>query len=72
MTPAKIEFAVGETHYHQPLRLIWGCDSNNRWGWSLHRDAANQRDDYVQIGGMSDEVILKMAEAVKARRGLAA
>lgn len=69
MTPAKIEYAVGQTRHKQPLRLVKAKSYDGSVDWTLHRDEANQRDDRAFIAGLTDEVILAMAEAVKTERG---
>ncbi len=68
MTPAKIEYAVGQTRHKQPLRLVKSRSYDGATEWTLYRDEASQRDDRAFIAGLSDDVILAMAEAVKAEQ----
>ncbi len=65
MKPTRIEYAVGRTIYGQELKLVKESDSSNRTSWSLYQAAANQRDDSAVIRGIADEVITKMADAIK-------
>lgn len=62
MKPTKVEFSLGKTAHNQPVRLVWEYGS-----WTLHRDAANQRDESEAVRGLTDENLLAMSEAVKAR-----
>lgn len=64
MTPVKIEYSIGKTRHNQPLRLVKARTYDGAVEWTLHRDEANQRDERAFIAGLSDEVILAMAEAV--------
>jgi hypothetical protein len=66
MTPDKMEFKVGETVHGQPLRLVFERELG-REVWSLHMDAANQRDDPAVIRGLPAEAIHRMALAVGSR-----
>lgn len=66
MTPDKIEFTLGSTIHGQPLRLIRSKSTSGQWQWTLCRDEADQRDDRVFIAGLTRDLILRMAEAVKA------
>ncbi len=68
MKPSRIEFAIGQTIYGQPLRLVLQSDSANRMVWTLFRDQGDQRDDSTFISGLTDEHFSKMAEAVKSLR----
>ncbi|WP_312599058.1 hypothetical protein [Brevundimonas sp.] len=68
MIPAKIEYAVGKTRHNQPLRLVKARTYDGAVEWTLHRDQASQRDDRQAIAGLTDDVILAMADAVKAER----
>ena len=64
MKPDLMTFNVGETIHKAPLRLVWARE-HARGTFTLHKDAANQRDDSTFIAGIPADVILKMAEAVK-------
>lgn len=65
MSPVRIEFDLGQNIHGQPLRLVKERTTGGRMAWTLYRDEANQRDDRSSVGGLTSEVILKMAEAVK-------
>lgn len=67
MKPSLIQYNVGETIHGQNIRLIFS-EQNSKRTWTLHRDPADQRDDSAFIAGLTDDVILRMAEAVKANR----
>lgn len=64
MSPDRVEFNIGQTRFGQPLRLVFEKGSDGQRGWTLHRDAADQRDDSTFISGLDRETILRMAEAV--------
>jgi hypothetical protein len=68
MMPARIEYDIGSTIHGQPLRLAWATATGGQREWVLYRDEADQRDDRVFIAGLTDDNILKMAEAVRARK----
>lgn len=65
MKPTRIEFAIGQTRFQQQLRLVRERGSDGYVGWTLYKDAANQRDDAVIIQGLSAETIEQMAAAVR-------
>jgi len=65
MQADKIEFKIGLTIFSQPLRLVRTKSSSGQLMWELHRDEGNQRDDHVFITGLTKDVILRMAEAVR-------
>jgi hypothetical protein len=65
--PRRIEYSVGKTIHDQPVTLVWERDYMNRASWRLHRAEINQRDEPADIYGLTDDVILAMAEAVKSR-----
>lgn len=70
MEPSVIEFAIGETVHKAPLRLIHTAAAHGQPAmWTLRKDQADQRDDTDVISGLTDETILRMAEAVHRRRG---
>lgn len=69
MHPTRIEFDIGQTVYGQPLRLVRHKTSTNQPCWALIQDAGSQRDDPATVDGLSDDAILKMAEAVKSANG---
>lgn len=39
------------------------------YGWEIHTEAANQRDESQTISGLTPEVILALAEAIKDAAG---
>lgn len=64
MSPDRVEFTVGETVHKQPVKLIreqyMGIQQ-----WTIRQEALNQRDESSTIRGLTAEVIIAMAEAVK-------
>jgi hypothetical protein len=62
--PDKGEFDLGDNIYGQPVKLIKQYHYGQKV-WEIYRGQANQRDDTRFIGGLTDEIILKMIEAVK-------
>lgn len=70
MRPDVVKFNLGTTVYRQPLTLIRYRDTGGRIVWMLERGQADQRDDSSNVGGLTDEVILQMADAVKSARSM--
>ena len=66
--PSRIEYAVGRTIHDQSVTLIWERDYMRRGSWRIHRAEFNQRDEPADIYGLTDEVILAMADAVRRKR----
>lgn len=64
MKPSKIEFEIGQTVYGQPL-VLTRYREHSGTAWSLRRLQGDQRDDEQVILGLTRNVILAMAEAVK-------
>ena len=65
MTPVRIEYDIGANVHGQRVRLVLASTTGGGRAWTIHRDAANQRDDCGWVGGLTREQILRMAEAVK-------
>jgi len=63
MKPDRIEFVIGQTRFGQTIRLVWERGSDNVFSWTIHQDAASQRDDSAVIRNIPTEVMTKMAEA---------
>lgn len=63
--PDIAEYKIGSTIFNQPLRLVKNKDTAGRPQWVLCRDAGDQRDDSVQIYGLTTEVIRRLAEIVQ-------
>ncbi|MBS1188921.1 MAG: hypothetical protein H6R10_713 [Rhodocyclaceae bacterium] len=68
MKPIRIEFDLGCNCHRQPVKLVHEKGLDGRFAWAIHRLEANQRDDHAVIGGLGDDQILAMADAVKASR----
>lgn len=69
MEPDVMQFNVGETVFKQPLVLTHTRAMHGHPAmWTLRQEQGDQRDDTAVITGLSDDVILKMADAVKGRR----
>ena len=60
----KTEFMLGDNIHGQPVHLIFEGGV-----WTIRRGPANQRDDTVFVGGLTDRMILDMAECVNEGRG---
>lgn len=73
MTPSIVSYDIGETIYEQKLTLTYSRDTGGSMGWTIRKDAANQRDDDSVISGITDKTIMAMMEAlddqVRRRRG---
>lgn len=65
MKAAVVEFHLGKNAYGQPVKLVYRKDSAGAMMWEIHRLPANQLDDQVWISGLTREMILQMADAVK-------
>lgn len=65
MNPVRIEFDLGNNAYGQPVRLIRSRGTGGERVWIIQRDQANQRDDCSEVGGLTSQQIIDMAEAVK-------
>jgi len=66
MKPTRTEFYIGETVHGQSVRLIHERQVGAAaYTWTLVQDAANQRDDTNRIGGLTDDALLSIADAVK-------
>ena len=66
MKPRKSEYDVGKDVHGRTVTLIFEDSQYARKEWTIHVEAANQRDETQCIRGLTPEVILAMAEAVKA------
>jgi hypothetical protein len=62
--PLRIEFAVGETVHGQDVRLTRETVAG-RISWTLVQHALNQRDDTITMRGLTDDVLLAIADAVR-------
>jgi len=65
MKATKTEFHLGSNSYGQPINLIHRRDSGGVMVWEIHQLPANQMDDQTWISGLTREMILQMADAVK-------
>lgn len=68
MKPRKVEYDVGKDVHGRTVLLIYEADHPHRpsaASWTIHRLAANQRDEDSIILGLTPESILAMADAVK-------
>lgn len=65
MKPDKIEYKIGDTIHAQPIKLVFERDYLGREYWTIIQEPANQRDDRNSVSGLTKELIIKMAEAVK-------
>jgi len=61
----RIEYEVGNDAYSRAVTLILEPSSTGRMEYGIHVEAANQRDETQTVRGLTREVILAMAEAVK-------
>lgn len=68
MSLESFDVDVGRTHWNQQLKLTYSRGTDGVKTWSLHRAAANQRDDDANVYGLTDDNIMRMAAAVEARR----
>ena len=68
LDPTRIEYVVGKTLHNQRVRLVWSVDPYGKRSWTVHRDELNQRDEAQRVDYLTDDVILAMADAVRARR----
>lgn len=64
-----LTYAVGRTIWDQPLILTHERHYTGRWHWTLKQEASSQRDEETRISGLTDDAILAMADAVRARTG---
>jgi len=67
MTKSKtLTFDLGHNVYNQPISIKRSREHQGLGDvWEIHRGEANQRDDQVTIFGLTSELILNMAEAVR-------
>lgn len=66
MTPRRIEYEVGtDVHGRDVLLIHEPCSGMTGKSWTIHVLAANERDEDSRIYGLTREVILAMAEAVR-------
>lgn len=63
MTPDRVEYFIGRTRHGQPIRLVREKASDGVKQWTIHKDAANQRDDSAVISGLDAEILQRMAAA---------
>ena len=63
----KLEFELGVTQHSQRVTLIVDKTSQ-RPAYAITKHAANQRDDTVQLYGLTDENMDLLAKAVKIAR----
>lgn len=62
----RIEYEVGNDAYSRAVTLILEPSSTGQMQYGIYVEAANQRDETQRVIGLTREVILAMAEAVKA------
>jgi hypothetical protein len=60
--PVCIKYRVGKDTHGREVYLT----KTEMYGWEIYVEAANQRDESQRIWCLTDDVILAMAEAVKA------
>lgn len=60
MKPVAVKYDVGKDKHGRRVFL----SRTEMYGWEIHVEAANQRDDSQTISGLTPEVIRAMAEAV--------
>ncbi len=60
--PRKIEYEVGTDAHGRTVLL---CFDAGYPGYTIHVQAANQRDEDQRVSGLTREIILTMAEVVK-------
>ncbi|QYM80254.1 hypothetical protein K0B96_06475 [Horticoccus luteus] len=65
MTPSRIEYDLGSNVHGQPVRLVRAETTGRGPAWTIYRDAADQRDDSSEVGGLTSEQIKRMGDAVK-------
>lgn len=66
-SPRKIEYEVGKDAYGRTVLLRFEAGYSNHPGsWTINTLAANQRDEDQHVGGLTADVILAMAEVIKA------
>lgn len=68
MNPTFITYELGNNVFKQPITLTYSKQTGGGMHWTLSRGQADQRDDSSFVAGLTDDIILKMADAVKARR----
>lgn len=59
----KVEIEVGQTVYKQTVALVAEKQPNASWKYMLVKHAENQRDDTVQLYGLTDVVLESIAKA---------
>lgn len=59
----KVEFDVGKTVHNQTVVLMAEKTPNGSWNYQLVKHAANQRDDTVQLYGLTDAMLESMTKA---------
>lgn len=65
MTPSRITFDIGSNVYGQPVTLTRSKTSAGGYEWTIHRGAADQRDDESSVSGLTRQQLLDMASAVE-------
>ncbi len=61
----RIEYEVGNDAYSRAVTLFLEKSGRGTMEYGIHVEAANQRDETQTVRGLTREVILAMAEAVK-------
>jgi hypothetical protein len=64
MKPSIVSYDIGETIYEQKLTLTYSRDTAGAMGWTIRKDAANQRDQDDVISGITDDTIMAMMKAL--------
>lgn len=67
MKPISVTWEVGQDIHGRQVRLVY--ESGIKPGWTIHVLAASQRDEDARIFGLTGDVILAMAEAVRKKQG---
>lgn len=66
-----VEYEVGKDAHGRTVLLRFDAGyPGGKSSWTIHRLAANQRDEDQQVTGLTSDVILAMADAVKAGGGM--
>ncbi len=60
----RVEYEVGEDVYGRTVSLIKEPQSNGQMSWTIHVEAASQRDENQNVSGLTDDVIREMAKVV--------
>lgn len=67
--PTEQWWDVGRDTFGRLVRLKYAKDYMGRWSWSMHREAASQRDESVVLYNLSGDILIAMGEVANSRRG---